>query len=199
MCASDVWAQWVADIPGSRSQEGAAQPERVSIRPAARADAPAIATLVDSFARRGLILPRAEVAIRESIGTWIVASAPSGMLGCGSLVAYAEDLAEVRSLAVAPRAQRRGVGTALVRALIDLGRREGYAKLFALTRRVRFFERLGFEPAEVAWFPEKVWRDCAVCPLIDRCDEHAVVLNLDRCSNVDGAYHGGDTHVGRQD
>lgn len=182
MCANDTGAQWVAGVSGSNAQAKAAQPELVSVRPAARGDAPAIAALVDGYARKGLILPRAEIAIRQSTETWIVASAPSGILGCGSLVHYAEDLAEVRSLAVVPHAQRRGLGTALVKALIELGRRGGYARLFALTRRVGFFERLGFEPAEVAWFPEKVWRDCAVCPLIDRCDEHAVLLDLDRRS-----------------
>jgi N-acetylglutamate synthase-like GNAT family acetyltransferase len=51
--------------------------------------------------------------------------------------------------------------------------------LFALTRVVDFFQRFGFVETDRAMFPEKVWRDCRLCPLINRCDETAVVLSLE--------------------
>ena len=188
MCPTEPVARREGSVPSHMPSKELDQRGLVSVRPAVLADVPAIAELVGGFAQRGLILPRSEAAIRGNLTSWIVAAAPSRIVGCGSLVPYADDLAEVRSLAVAPSAQRQGLGTAMVHALIELGQELGFNRLFALTRRVPFFERLGFVPAEVAWFPEKVWRDCAMCPLIDRCDEHAVVLDLDRRSNAEGAY-----------
>jgi len=41
-----------------------------------------------------------------------------------------------------------------------------------------FFERMGFVVTNRERFPEKVWTDCVICPLKERCDEIAVVLEL---------------------
>jgi N-acetylglutamate synthase-like GNAT family acetyltransferase len=52
------------------------------------------------------------------------------------------------------------------------------ATLFALTRAVSFFERLGFARCDRESFPEKIWRDCRLCRVRDRCDEQAVAIRL---------------------
>ena len=64
--------------------------------------------------------------------------------GCVHLDEYAPSLAEVRSLAVHPSAQGKGVGVALVGALEKLARRRRYATLFAVSNRDSFFLSRGF-------------------------------------------------------
>ncbi|HMP42359.1 MAG TPA: hypothetical protein PKA05_18420, partial [Roseiflexaceae bacterium] len=59
-----------------------------------------------------------------------------------------------------------------------VARTRGFPTIFALTRAVGFFTKLGFVVTGNERFPEKVWRDCVLCPLRDRCDETAVVLEL---------------------
>ena len=67
---------------------------------------------------------------------------------------------------------------AWARERIDEGRRRGIPTLFALTRAVPFFEKMGFSITEKERFPQKVWNDCNICPLKEMCDETAMVLEL---------------------
>jgi amino-acid N-acetyltransferase len=87
-------------------------------------------------------------------------------------------LVEVRSLAVLPVFRSYGLGRKIVLALVERARQRGIPTVFALTRAVAFFERLGFSVTNKERFPEKVWRDCAICPLQHACDETAVVLEI---------------------
>ena len=59
-----------------------------------------------------------------------------------------EDLAEIRTLAVTDEALGRGVGTAILDALVERGRGLGVRRLFCLTFETAFFERHGFEAIE---------------------------------------------------
>ncbi len=141
-------------------------------------DVAGIAQLVDIHARNGNILPRSVEAIQESINNWIVVNGDESIVACGSLFFHTPHLAEIRSLVVDERTEGTGLGSAIVKALIDEAQNRGVHTLFALTRVVPFFERLGFILGVKEWFPEKVWHDCANCPVRDRCDENAVVLRL---------------------
>ncbi len=155
------------------------QPEAEPIiRPATEADVPAIAAIVNEHARQGHLLPRSAANIHASLPDWLVAEVDGVVVGIGSLVEMSPTLVEVRSLAVLPAYRSYGIGGQLVRALIEKARRRGVPTVFALTRAVPFFERLGFVVTEKERFPEKVWRDCAICPLQQCCDETAVVLEL---------------------
>jgi len=123
-------------------------------------------------------LPRSVEAIQESIDNWIVVNGDESIVACGSLFFHTPYLAEIRSLAVDERTERTGLGSAIVKALIDEAQNRGVHTIFALTRVVPFFERLGFKLGIKEWFPEKVWHDCSNCPVRDRCDENAVVMRL---------------------
>jgi len=52
-------------------------------------------------------------------------------------------------------------------------------RVLTLTRSTALFERSGFHRQLVQDFPEKVWRDCAPCPLRQCCDEVALVYQLE--------------------
>ena len=105
-----------------------------------------IKQLVDSNV--GRVLTKEIVTLYESVQEFLVAErdGPDGpeVVGCGALHVLWEDLGEIRTVAVAPRLMGRGVGHALVTALIARARELGLARLFALTFEKQFFSRLGF-------------------------------------------------------
>ncbi len=152
---------------------------------AATADAQAIHDLVNLYAQRGDMLPRTMGEVYENLRDFFVArdssagAAQNGaFLGCVSLHIVWSDLAEVKALAVPEDVQTRGLGSLLVQATIDEARLLGLERLFALTYRPAFFERLGFVQADVMTLPRKVWNECYRCPKFPTCNEIAVVYDL---------------------
>ncbi|MDF1500900.1 MAG: GNAT family N-acetyltransferase [Anaerolineales bacterium] len=135
--------------------------------------------MVDDFSRRAEILPRSQEEIAENICDWFVADVDGELVACGSLLRYSESLSEVRSLVVAPDYQGTGIGSKLMRELIDLARERRIRSLFALTRSVEFFTKMGFRPSRRESFPEKVMRDCLPCPILEQCDEQVMLLSFD--------------------
>ncbi|MCS7290804.1 MAG: GNAT family N-acetyltransferase [Roseiflexus sp.] len=150
----------------------------IIVRRAEEEDVDAIAAIVAENARQGHLLPRSVDNIRATLSSWLVAEVDGNIAGIGSLVQMSPTLVEVRSLAVVPEYRGLGIGQAIVRGLVDEARRRGFPKVFALTRAVPFFERLGFRVTAKEDFPEKVWRDCAMCPLQHACDETAMVIEF---------------------
>ncbi len=149
----------------------------MTIRKAKCDDARAICSLINRYAEQGLMLHRSLESIYGSIREFLVAEDDSGeLLGCVACDVFWRDLAEVKSLAVAPAARGRGVGSALVGEALEDARRLGVGRLFALTYERAFFERLGFEVVDRQKLPEKVWRECISCPKADQCDEIAMWL-----------------------
>jgi len=150
------------------------------VRRARPSDSQHILRLLQPYVLRGELLPRTLSEVSRTIDTWVVAQEGDTILGCGSLVVYTSDLSEVRSLAVAADRRGQGIGQAIMDKLVDVARQQGVRRLFALTRAVPFFLQAGFERIDMREIPEKVWRDCAPCPLRDRCDEHPVILVLSK-------------------
>ncbi|MCA9932775.1 MAG: GNAT family N-acetyltransferase [Ardenticatenaceae bacterium] len=149
------------------------------IRQATEHDVRAILRLVNAHVRRGDLLPRTALSIRETLDDWLIAEAPNGDLAaCVSLLYYTPALAEVRSLAVADEVKGQGYGRTILKALVEKARLCNVPTLFALTRAVGFFEKAGFSVTNKARFPEKVYRDCQFCPIQHACDETAVILKL---------------------
>ncbi len=147
----------------------------INIRPAVVDDVAEIVALVNTHAFQGSVLPRSLQSVYDTVEDWIVAEADGEIMGCVSLLPYSSGLVEVRSLAVRNRYQGLGIGTRLMKALLDEAKRRRIPTLFTLTRKVPFFSRFGFQVTERDLFPEKVWHDCRLCPLMERCDETAMV------------------------
>jgi amino-acid N-acetyltransferase len=144
-------------------------------------DTAAVHRLIAHYAGEGLLLPRTESEIRKNISHFLVLvekrNGEEKLLGCVALEPYGPDLAEIRSLAVAPeaRGQGRNIGDRLMKAAMDTARRRKIVRLFALTHRDEFFTRYGFTPGPRQMVPEKIERDCVTCPKEQRCKLVATV------------------------
>ena len=122
----------------------------VTIRPARTSDVRHIRELVDLYSRRRILLSKATVTLYEDVPDFLVAERAGEVVGCGALHVLWEDLGELRTLAVAPALAGRGIGRALVEALLDRARALGVARVFCLTFETRFFTGSGFVEIEGA-------------------------------------------------
>jgi amino-acid N-acetyltransferase len=148
------------------------------IRKARMADVKAIQRLVAEYARKGDMLPRSLSEIYENLRDYFVCEDGGEVIGSAAIHIMWEDLAEVRSLAVRDGRMRRGVGTQLVEACISEAIVLGIARVFALTYKPEFFERLGFHRVDKAELPQKIWTDCLKCAKFPDCDEIALVADF---------------------
>jgi len=149
----------------------------VTVRPARLSDVPAMLALLADYARQAEILPRREGDIYQTIREWVVAEAGGQIVGTGALAILWADLAEIRSLVVDPARQGQGIGRRIVRHLLTEANRMGLPAVFALTRKSKFFLKLGFEVTQKEKLPRKILKDCIFCPKLKACDETAVILN----------------------
>lgn len=156
----------------------------LSVRKANVADAKSILGLVNELAVRQVMLPRSPASVLECIRDFVVAELDGRFVGCGALHVVWSDLAEIRSIAVSPDVQTRGIGQLMAETLIEEARELKVAKLFAFTYVARFFEKLEFEVVEHETLPHKVFSDCMNCPKFQACDEIAVVRVLDADSAI---------------
>lgn len=152
--------------------------DNINLRKAKIDDVPQIHTLVNSFATRGEMLGRSRSELYEGLRDFFVAELDDVILGCSALHINWEDLAEVRSLAVLPEVQGKGLGKLLVNACVEEARSLGIPRVYALTYRPDFFERVGFSKVSKDSLPHKVWGDCLKCPKFPNCDEDAVTMEL---------------------
>ncbi len=113
------------------------------MRRARTADVTAIKSLVDEYAGR-VLLAKEIVTLYEAVQEFLVAEVAGEVVGCGALHVLWADLGEIRTVAVHSRALGRGVGHALVAALIENARELGLERLFVLTFEKHFFARHGF-------------------------------------------------------
>ncbi|MEV5569602.1 amino-acid N-acetyltransferase [Spirillospora sp. NPDC052269] len=127
----------------------------VVIRRARTPDVEEIARLIGGHAGPGpRMLRKTTVSLYEDVQEfWVAqdlqAAGPDGhapIIGCGGLHVMWEDLAEVRSVAVAEGHGGRGVGHRIVTRLLETARELGVRRVFCLTFEVEFFARHGFRP-----------------------------------------------------
>jgi amino-acid N-acetyltransferase len=147
------------------------------IRKATLQEVKAIYRLVTDQARSGHLLPRAMSDLYDQVRDFSVSieEGSGEIVGCGALHIVWEDLAEIRSLAVETSYQAKGIGTALIKTLLEEARTMGATQVFVLTYRPVLFERLGFQVMDKSQLPHKIWADCIRCTKFPECDEIALV------------------------
>ena len=128
----------------------------------------------------GFLLPVKEAEVRELVseGRFFVAHVEGEFAGCVSLMEY-DGIAELRSLAVEERFQRRGIASGLIKRCQNEAQARGYDTLHTLTQTYAAgaFEGAGFARATVP-IP-KLEKDCAICPLHNNgCVEVPMTVQL---------------------
>lgn len=150
------------------------------LRKAQITDVKTIQKLLAVYAGKGDMLSRSLSELYESLRDFYVEvdDDDGRLLGASALHIVWEDLAEVRSVAVAEDAGRKGIGSTLVNACIAEARELGLKRVFCLTYKPEFFGKLGFVLVDKSTLPHKVWGDCIKCPKFPDCDENAMILDL---------------------
>ncbi|HHL40826.1 MAG TPA: N-acetyltransferase [Deltaproteobacteria bacterium] len=148
------------------------------IRKAVTGDVKEMAALVETFARRGDMLPRPLSEIYDNLRDFFVCRDGEELVGLCALHVCSEELGEIRTLAVKEERFGSGVGRSLVTACLEEARSLGLKRVFALTYRTAFFEKLGFRPVAKEDLPHKIWGECIRCVKFPNCDENAVIIDI---------------------
>ena len=138
-------------------------------------DAPRIHELISQYSDDGTLLPRTQQDIFENVRDFVVVEDKRRVVGCAALHFYGLSLAEVRSVAVDVEYHGRHAGTTLIKGLMAEAKYHKVERVFLFTRVPEFFGRMGFTVVPHDLLPEKVHKDCIVCPRRHCCDEIAMV------------------------
>jgi len=122
-------------------------------------DVQAIKKLVEGYADRDILLAKDLVTLYEDVQEFWVAELDGALVGCGALHVLWEDIAEIRTVAVRPDAQGRGIGSAIVRALVGVARELGLKRVFVLTFEAEFFASHGFSEISGTPVPPEVYEE----------------------------------------
>ncbi len=148
------------------------------IRKATIKDIKPIQNLINFFAKQDLMLPRSLHELYENLRDFWVSEEGTRVTGCSALHISWDDLAEIKSLAVAKNQQGLGVGRKLVAACINEAGELGAKRIFVLTYKPEFFKKLGFKRIKNACLPHKIWAECINCCKFPNCKEIALVKKI---------------------
>ncbi len=148
------------------------------IRQATIKDLNGMVELINMYAEKGMMLPRSKLSLCESLTCFSVVEDSSVIIGVGGLHILWEDLAEVRSLVIAPEYAGKGIGKQLVEHLCERAQALEIKKVMALTYQEKFFNHCGFQVVSKETLPHKVWKDCINCSKFPACDEIAVIKEV---------------------
>ncbi len=148
------------------------------IRKAKVTDVKEMQDLVNYYAERKEMLPRSLNELYENIQDFFVYEKNGKIIACAGLHIIWEDLAEIKSLAVKPDCQKRGIGGKLVYKCLKEAKSLGVKKIFVLTFKPDYFKKFGFKKIAREKLPHKIWSECIRCHLFPDCKEIALLVNL---------------------
>ena len=152
--------------------------EKRLIRKASVTDVKKIQRLIGYYAKRDKMLPRSLNELYENIRDFVVYVEGKSIYGCCALHVDWEDLAEIKSLAIAKGKFGKGIGS----SLLDYCMKEAMAlkikKVFALTYVPEFFEKAGFRMVDKSKLPHKIWSECIKCIYFPGCKEIAMMKEI---------------------
>ena len=180
--------QQVVQIAARRQRKPAIRPHlhlvspataaEVVIREALPSDVAEMHTLLEGFARQGLLLPRAVDEVYRNFREFVIAEHEGRIVGCAGLRLYTAELGEIVALAVSNESHGRGIGRLVVDTLLAQAKSLGLKQVIALTLQPGFFTKLGFEEVSVADYPHKVQADCSKCARRATCNEIAFSIMI---------------------
>jgi amino-acid N-acetyltransferase len=149
------------------------------IRKAKINEVPEIRRFLAQFSQDGGILPRTLADLYGQLRDYYVYREDQGpLLGIAALHICWAGLGEIRSVAVAPTHQRRGIASRLVSTCLAEAHALGLSEIFLLTLAPEFFQRFGFRVVSREDLLPIVWADCVNCVKFPDCDEIPMLLDL---------------------
>ena len=148
------------------------------LRKAKIEDIKPIQALINSFAKKDLMLPRSLNELYENLRDFWVMVDKNKIIGCCALHISWDDLAEIKCLAVQKNKQGRGAGQELVSACLAEAKLIGAKKVFVLTYKPDYFKQFGFRRVKHAQLPHKIWAECINCCKFPNCQEVALLKTL---------------------
>ncbi len=152
------------------------------IRNARMGDIQKIYKLLQYFSDKDLLLGRSLSSLYDQLRDFTVFVEKEEehpdeekLIGVCALHICWDNLAEIRSLAVAEGYQDRGVGRQLVNTALAEADSFGITRIFTLTYQPEFFRKLGFADVDKSELPHKVWSDCINCSKFPDCNEEALI------------------------
>lgn len=123
----------------------AARVTPIQLRTATEADTGRIEAFIKPFVDDGKLLPRTFDELEDLLDHFFIAEMDGDIVGCAALEIYSPKLAEIRSLAVSPLVQGKGVGKMLVEACIQRASAKNVLEVMAITSSEAFFQACGFD------------------------------------------------------
>jgi amino-acid N-acetyltransferase len=148
------------------------------IRKAKIKDIKLIQELINGFAKQDIMLPRSLSELYENIRDFWVIEENKRIAGCAAMHISWDNLAEIKSLAVAKRYHKKGFGRELVAACLEEAGLLGAKKVFVLTYKPKFFVKFGFRKVSHSSLPHKIWAECINCCKFPNCQEVALLKKL---------------------
>jgi amino-acid N-acetyltransferase len=148
------------------------------IRKARIEDIKQIQNLINSFAKKDLMLPRSLNELYENLRDFWVAVENNKIVACCALHVSWEDLAEIKSLAVQKNRQKKGIGKELILAALSEAEELGAKRIFVLTYQPEYFKGFGFKRVKNSCLPHKIWAECINCCKFPNCQEVALLKVL---------------------
>ena len=163
------------------------------LRTAVRSDARKIHELIQRNQQSGHLLPRQIAELTSRIDRFVVGVDGRGsIVACGELAPLSSSVAEIRSLVVTEKRRGQGIGRRIVDELRARARASGFDDLCVFAHEPGYFAHMGFSIVPHTWVPEKIMADCRNCALFRRCEQFAMVTDLDAIPEVQS---GGHLHV----
>ncbi len=153
-----------------------------TIRNAGFEDTGAIYALIKEHPRE--VMPRAISDIVQNIDRFLVCEAGGRVIGTAAWQILPEigkalqPSVEIKSVSISSRCQRKGIGSALVKAVIKRIERFHPAQIVVLTFTPEFFRQFGFYEVAKETLMHKLYMGCINCTKYDSpftCPEVAMV------------------------
>lgn len=148
------------------------------IRKANITDVKKIQKLVTFYAKQNKMLPRSLNELYENIRDFFVYAEGRKIYGACALHIDWEDLAEIKSLAVAKAKGGHGIGVKLLKECLKEAKALKIKKVFALTYIPEFFKKFGFKVVDRGKLPHKIWSECIKCVYFPGCKEIALMKEI---------------------
>jgi amino-acid N-acetyltransferase len=128
--------------------------EYESVRDLRNRDIPDILRLLEPLMQEGVLIRRKPDDIQERLGDYVVFDVDGKIHACGALHDRGEGQGEIAALATDPLYKETGLGSKLVRYLVERAKRRGMRRIFVLTTRTHdWFETLGFRECGLESLP----------------------------------------------